>query len=165
MKIQQIIEHADYPLFHGSPLFDAMDIVDCGYIRSSLANERTEGIVGISMSRSQREAEKFALTGGPVFVFSRRQLSTKFRIRPFNYFPDDRHHGFSESEEIVLTKKLPLDPYLEQIRISDRDLDWWTERFDRGFPDSGLPEYRIEAMREQFERFLSNPKIRTRWAR
>ena len=136
MKIQQILENQNYPLYHGSKIINISRIIRDGAIRSGLEIRRTTGLFAVSTSRSYKIAANFSgqdddfeIPGGGVFILDRARIRQKYRIIPFQdiYSGTGRGPGeYSESEELIMTKELPLS-YSRCLVLSDKTLSWYDE--------------------------------------
>lgn len=138
MKLEDLFESRSAPLYHGTSMFLASEIINHDMIaaktshfnhpalraKAAKSTKGTEFVDGVSLTRSAMIAHRF---GPIVFVLDQNKLRTKYRIEPVDYWHREdgenrRQYNFAEYEEFVVGPISPLHPYLKAILI-DQNAD------------------------------------------
>lgn len=133
MKLSQLTEGRDAPLYHGTNLINFVSIMNDGYIGGGDNTDAMYDPLGATLTiRASRDYElaktTFGIRGG-VFELDQRKIAQRYRIIPFQ--DEDagatRDTGASEYEEVIVADKLPIDRYMTRFFVSKSDVLWATK--------------------------------------
>lgn len=124
------------PLYHGTPLDAAVDILNSGYLIPSKSHHQfqllmqkpgtaSSRVSGISMSRNFNTSAKWG-EDGVVLVFDQQKLNQRYRIIPIhkNIRGERTHNTFRQFEEYVVSdKNIPLRGVLIDVRPAKWNTD------------------------------------------
>jgi hypothetical protein len=123
MNLQDLFENRSFPLYHGTSIFKASEIIKQNAILSATTHTRhpvfgkENAVNGVSLTRSSIVAHRF---GPVVFVLDQSKLRQKYRIEPMDYWhyeagDNRRQYNYEEQEEFLVGTIAPLSRYLTAI--------------------------------------------------
>lgn len=133
MFISDLLEGRDAPLYHGTSMWVAEEILSADALSAHTRHKLPlvdKTVMGVSLSRSLRTSRRF---GSVIFELDQSKLARKHRIVPIDYFhnrhsrtldPDEvdpnyerRRGGYAEAEEFVVGDIKKLSRYLRAVHF------------------------------------------------
>lgn len=170
MRLLELLEGRDAPLYHATDLFTALRILEDNKLVGNTSHTIEDNTYnGVSLTRSKNFANSWVYNThgypGVIFILDQNKISRTNKIIPIDYFvinPDTprgldtrsarRHGKFAEAEEFVVGDINNLSNCLVGIEIEN--LDKINNVFERNKLLSG------ENKQELFDKLiLNNPKF------
>lgn len=164
MKIIDLHEGRDSPLYHGTTVYQFLSI----YRDNTLWGRNTPDSMGhIRSIRTSRDWFVAAEHGqdmdvsGVVIVLNQTKLAQRYKIVPYaDQRGWSRNSGQSESEEVIITDKLyPLSDYAIEYKVDPESLEYLLQAWPTSNTQKYLPSWN-EAMAERIiNKLLKDPKV------
>ncbi len=126
MKVVEIIQAPHAPLYHGTDLLSLASIIRDDSVSEGAYWNRVGEPHGVRLTRDPRVAWNYGDADIPehgVLAFDQTKIRQRYRIVPYR---DVDMHGdrwsLNEMEEVVLTPKMPISPFLVQIILDPNQL-------------------------------------------
>lgn len=127
MRLRQITEGRDAPLYHGTHMLALLLILDTDLLEAGHHWGREWEPDGPRLSRSFSTSKTFAHprtkgVGGGIIELSQTKLAQNYRILPYrdSIIQDDE----DEQEEVVVTPLIkPISRYLTGLFVNSKDID------------------------------------------
>lgn len=144
MRLHQIAEGRDAPLYHGAPMPALLAILfQSNTLDKGIHWGRPGEPDGARLTRSMKVARNFAEEQdypGGVLAFSQTKLAQNYRITPYRDTDASGEYWSDEAEEVVIGDGIdPVSRYLVAIYLDPdlilgtyREMDWFRENDPTG---------------------------------